>query len=131
MSIIVWMITSTQSILANNHPLAQGVDFSWRVSKAHQETVKKSLKFNGSIESEKNAKGAIFVFVGVAMLPSLVDSILILRDKLVKPGITIDVRGPKILIETNSNLPGGSILLVDKDGSKLMEKGRYPIQPHL
>ena len=60
------------------------------------------------------------------MLPALVDSILNLREKLVKPGITIDTRGSKILIETDANLPGGAILLVDKDGSKLMEKKETP-----
>lgn len=120
------LLIYTQNIFADTPSRSEKVEFSWRVSKAHQEIVEKKLKFDGNITPEKDAKGAILVFVGVAMLPSLVDAILNLRDKLVRPGITIDTRGKKILIQTDSNLPGGSILLVDKDGSKLLEKGAIP-----
>lgn len=125
-SIIVWIATSSTSILADNPVQTHNVEFLWRVSTAHQEIVKDSLKFKGDMRPDKNAKGAIYIFVGIAMLPALVDSILNLREKLVKPGITIDTRGSEILIETDANLPGGAILLVDKDGSKLMEKKEAP-----
>jgi hypothetical protein len=125
MSTIVWIATSSIS-LADNPVQTHSVEFLWRVSNAHQEIVKNSLKFEGDMLQDKNAKGVIYVFVGLAMLPALVDSILNLREKLVKPGITIDTRGSKILIETDANLPGGAILLVDKDGSKLMEKKEAP-----
>ncbi|MEP6880281.1 MAG: hypothetical protein ABI865_15695 [Nitrosospira sp.] len=102
------------------------MEFSWRVSEAHQNIVENTLKFDGTIKSDEDAKGAIYIFVGVAMLPSLVDAILNLRAKLVRPGIVIDTREREIKIETSSILPGGAILLVDKNGSSLMEKGEIP-----
>lgn len=120
------LITCTQHVIANNPTQAQQVAFSWRVSGAHQNIVKKTLKFDGTIKPDEDAKGAIYLFVGVAMLPSLVDAILNLRAKLVRPGIIIDTREREIKIETSSTLPAGSILLVDKNGSSLMEKGEIP-----
>lgn len=104
---------------AQNEPIR----FRWRVPTAHYETVKDSLVFDGEIEAERDTKGLplIFVFVGVALLPSLVDSILTLRRKLVQPGLRIDARGTDIKIDVDPTLPRGTILLVDNSGAKLYE----------
>lgn len=98
------------------------VRFRWRVPTAHYETVEESLVFEGEIEEERDTKGVLVaVFVGVALLPSLVDSILKLRRKLVQPGLKIDARGPDIKIDVDPSLPRATILLCDKTGCKLYE----------
>jgi hypothetical protein len=104
---------------AENEPIR----FRWRVPTGHYETVKDSLVFDGEIEEERNTKGLplVFVFVGVALLPSLVDAILTLHRKLVQPGLKIDTRGTEIKIDVDPTLPRGTILLVDASGAKLYE----------
>lgn len=98
------------------------VSFRWRVPPAHYETLEQALVFDGRIEEERDTKGfLVFVFVGVALLPSLVDSILTLRRRLVQPGILIDARGDLIKIDVDPTLPRGTILLCDKVGCRLYE----------
>ena len=99
------------------------VSFRWRVPTAHYQTVENTLIFDGNIEEERDTKGLplVFVFVGVALLPSLVDAILTVRRKLVQPGLTIDARGTPIRIDVDPTLPRGMILLCDKTGCKLYE----------
>lgn len=99
------------------------VSFRWRVPTVHSKIVENSLVFDGSIEKESETKGLplIFIFVGVALLPSLVDAILTLRRKLVQPGLKIDARLAEIKIEVDSALPSATILIVDKSGAKLYE----------
>jgi hypothetical protein len=101
----------------------QKVSFRWRVPTAHYQTVEDSLVFDGKIEEERNTKGLllVFVFVDVALLPSLVAAILTLRRKLVQPGLKIDARGTDIKIDVDPTLPRGTILLCDKTGCKLYE----------
>ena len=60
MSTIVWIATSSIS-LADNPVQTHSVKFLWRVSNAHQEIVKNSLKFKGDMLQDKNAKGAIYI----------------------------------------------------------------------
>src|SRR5512132_3741381 len=101
----------------------QKVSFRWRVPTAHYQTVENGLIFDGNIEEERDTKGLplVFVFVGVALLPSLVDAVLTLRRKLVQPGLRIDARGTVIKIDIDSTLPRGTILVVDNSGAKLYE----------
>lgn len=103
---------------AENEPIR----FRWRVPTAHYQTVENTLVFDGRVEEERDTKGVlVVVFVGVAMLPSLVDAVLTLRRKLVQPGLKIDARGTEIKIEVDATLPRGTILLVDASGAKLYE----------
>ena len=102
------------------------VEFSWRVSEAHREIVESSLANNRDISQAQDdeAKGLfIVIFAGVIALPYLAEAILKLRDRLVQPGLKIDARGRKIHIETDSTLPKGYILLVDKSGGRLYPPG--------
>ncbi len=103
------------------------VSFRWRVPSAHYETVQSALRFDGTVENERDSKGLplVMIFVGVALLPSLVDAILTLRRKLVQPGLKIDTRGPEIKIDVDSNLPRGTILIVDGAGAKLYEPDQF------
>jgi hypothetical protein len=103
--------------------ISQKVAFRWRVPIAQSEIVKNTLKFNGNIETEQDKKGLplVFIFIGVSLLPSLVDAILTLRQKLVQPGLKIDARGSEIKIDVDPNLPRATVLLVDKSGAKIYE----------
>lgn len=102
------------------------VRFRWRVPIAHYQTVENNLRFQGTVEQERDAKGVplVFVFIGFVAMPSLANAILTLRRKLVQPGIKIDGRGTEIKIEVDPTLPRGMILLVDKDGATLYDSGQ-------
>lgn len=99
------------------------VSFRWRVPSAHYETVEEALVFDGAIEEERGTKGLplVLIFVGVALLPSLIDVILTLRSKLVQPGLKIDARGREIKIDVDPTLPRGTILVCDKTRCRLYE----------
>ncbi len=104
---------------ADGEPVA----FRWRVPSAHYQTVEDALRFEGTVEQERGSKGLplVMVFVGATLLPLLVDAILVLRRKLVQPGLKIDARGTEIKIEVDPTLPRATILLCDQTGCKLYE----------
>ena len=82
------------------------VSFRWRVPAAQSEIVKNNFEFTGIIETEDDTKGLplVLIYIGVSLLPSLVDAILTLRQTLVQPGLKIDARGDEIKIAvTNSS----------------------------
>jgi hypothetical protein len=43
-------------------------------------------------------------------------------------GIVIDARGAELIIKSDSNLPGNTILLVGKNGEKLYQRSEIPDQ---
>lgn len=102
------------------------VTFRLRVPAPYYEIVKTTLAYSGSVEPEHDVKGLpfVFIFIGVCLLPSLADEILLLRRRLIQPGLKIDTRGDEIKVDVASDLPHGMILLVDKTGAKLIEPDR-------
>lgn len=127
-SVLVIGCAGRSEATAEQRPPSQQADgepvaFRWRVPSAHYQTVEDALRFEGTVEEERDTKGLplVFVFVGVALLPSLVDAVLTLRRKLVQPGLKIDARGTDIKIGVDATLPPGTILLCDKTGCKLYE----------
>jgi hypothetical protein len=111
------------AICVNSADTGPKVSFQWRVPVAQYEAVKTTLHFTGTIDKERDKKGLplVFIFIGVTILPYLADAILKIRQKLVQPGLKIDARGADIKIDIDSNLPRGTILLVDTSGAKIFE----------
>lgn len=106
------------------HSESEGkVSFRWRVPSVYYETVEEALVFDGTIEEERGTKGLplVFLFVGVALLPALIDAIFMLWHELVQPGLVIDARGREIKIDVDSTLPPRTILVCDKTGCQLHE----------
>lgn len=98
------------------------VEFSWIVNEAHHDFVESILSQKGEVTKTQDTDtkgGLVVVFSGLIALPYLADALLKLRDRLVRPGLKIDARGKKILIEIDPILPHGYILLVDNAGSHL------------
>lgn len=100
----------------------ESVEFSWRIGEAHREFLTAQLQMEPT-EPEDEKGLFIYVFAGLIAVPYLADAVLKLRDRLITPGVKIDVRGKKILIETDPTLPKGHILVVDKSGAKLYPPG--------
>lgn len=121
--VIAGLSGPAQAIRAYPAETSKLVSFRWRVPIAQSGIVKNHLKFTGKIDTEHDEKGLplVFIFLGVALLPDLVNEILILRQKLVQPGLKIDARGDEIKIDVDPDLPRGTILLVDKSGAKIYE----------
>ena len=100
------------------------IEFSWRVPEAHLEAVRNNLSFAGEVSEEKGGKafGLVFVFIGSVFLTHLAKAVLALRQDMVHGGIVIDTRGAKIDIYTDKSLPGGMIMLVTSEGTRLYER---------
>ena len=83
----------------------------------------KDFQYKGNVTQRSDSKGLpiLAVLVGVSLLPHLVDAILRLRTRLVQPGIVIDTRFSKVKIELSATIPKGAILLIDKNGSRLLD----------
>jgi hypothetical protein len=112
--------SSAKSATGNDRPR----EFRWRVNKVHLETVKSALRFEGEITQEEDAKGIplVFIFVGAVLLPYLAKAILALRRDIVHGGIVIDTRGEKIDISTDKSLPGGVIVMITPQDTRLYER---------
>jgi hypothetical protein len=122
-AVVAILSEPAQAIRAYSADTAKEVAFRWRVPVAQSEIVKNNLKFTGKIDTEHDKKGLplVLIFIGFSLLPSLVDAILTLRQKLVQPGLKIDARGDEIKIDVDPDLPRATILLVDKSGAKIFE----------
>jgi hypothetical protein len=96
----------------------------WRVPIAHVDTVKRNLRFNGTVTEEKDLKGAalIFVFIGAVLLPYLADAVLALRREMVHGGLIIDTRGADVVIDNDQRLDAGVIVVITPSGTDLYER---------
>ena len=105
---------------ANNSDKA---NFQFRMPSDLSSSVVENLDYQGTTSVESDTKGLplITIIVGIALLPSLVDAILRLRARLVQPGILIDTRTTQIRIETSPTIPKGSILIVSKEATSLLD----------
>lgn len=126
---LVLATTAIMSILVyapagNSKSEDQPKAFRWRVPKAHFETVKNELRFDGDVRHETNAKGVplVFIFVGIVLLPYLANAVLALRREIVYGGIVIDTRGSEIIINNDKRLDAGVLLVISPSGTKFYEK---------
>jgi hypothetical protein len=96
----------------------QQMAFTWRVPVAHLEQVKQELQYEGQVEREQDQKGltAVFIISGLVLLPYLAKAVLALRRSMTYGGIVIDMRGPKVAVDTDKSLPASMILVIDADG---------------
>lgn len=117
---------SLQADRSGPSPDRRLVAFEIRVSQAHKDATAAFLESKAAerridhleVGELRGTKGwPLAVFVGMTALPTLVDSILDLHSRLVRPGITIDVRNEGILIETDGSLPPGTVFVVS-DGAE-------------
>ncbi len=100
----------------------QPIQFEWRVPIVHKETVKSSLVFEGDVTEEEGTKGIslVLIFAGAILIPYLANSIIDLRNKIVRGGgVKIDARGEQVKIEVDPALDRGVIVVVGKDGVNL------------
>jgi hypothetical protein len=124
---IVWAVamlsTLARATRTYSEETTKEIPFRWRVPVAQYGIVKSNLKFIGKIETEHDTKGLplILIFIGISLVPSLADAILVLRQKLIQPGLKIDARGNEIKIDVDPDLPRATILLIDKSGAKIYE----------
>jgi len=137
---IAWVVGSVSGVAQATRAYSEEteetnkeVSFRWSVPVAQYEIVKSSLKFTGTVTTEHDNKGLplVIIFVGISLLPALVDAILTVRRKLVQPGLKIDTRGAEIKIEIDPDLPRGMILVVDTSGAKIYESNQLSMPTEL
>ena len=128
---LLFGLTFDKTLAADAEP-GPTVDFEFRAPPDFQNDLERQLKTKGAvIVDESNKGGPILVVVGAIAVIYLANAVIDLRERLTRPGIKIDTRGPKILVSIDSNLPKGTILIVDKSGAKLYERDAIKGAPEL
>jgi hypothetical protein len=105
----------------------------WRIPSAHADVLGKRFGYGHLKLTDKDSKGipALAVIVVTLSLPTIAELIVDIRARLVEPGILIDTRNKKIVVETKSSIPKGFILIVDKNGSQLYTHSQLKSQTEL
>lgn len=97
----------------------ESIGIVWQLSETEADQVAAKLDFDGEIlpvEGEEVRGAPLVVLVGVAVLPSLVDSVINFYRDLTQGGVIIDASGEEIEIVNNTGIPYGTILVRDSEG---------------
>jgi hypothetical protein len=98
---------------------APGVPIEWTLTRDRATEVLDVLEFEGTTEHKNSAdtRGVpVLVLIGVAVLPSLVESLIALYRDLEGGGMIIDATGEELQIRTDGSLPYGVLVVRDAEG---------------
>jgi hypothetical protein len=98
------------------------VSFRWMVPEAHKKTVESELAYEGEIQKAEGKGAVVWVFVGLALVPSLVQAVIKLQRQIQYGGIVIDARKAPLDIRVNKRLPSGLIVVLQPDGKVQFER---------
>jgi hypothetical protein len=98
------------------------IAFRWEVPEAHKKTVEDALTYDGTLEEPKEVKGVLVVFVGLVLIPYLVQAVIKLQRQIQYGGIVIDTRKKPLDIHVDKRLPSGLIVVVQPDGKVQFER---------
>lgn len=107
------------------HAAAQDIDkvqIVWELPETEADLLADKLDFAGEIQQAEGetVRGApLVVLVGIAALPSLVDSVIGFYRDLTQGGVIIDATGETIQIVNDTAIPYGTILVRDGDGIEI------------
>jgi hypothetical protein len=98
----------------------------WEVPAELADVVAPNLPMEG-VNADRQG-GPLVIFAGLVLIPYLANAIYDFWQKMYSGGIVIDARGAELIIKSDSNLPGNTILLVGKNGEKLYQRSEIPDQ---
>lgn len=98
------------------------VSFRWMVPEAHRKTVENGLTYDGAVERAAVKGVVVWVFVGLVLLPYLVQAVIKLQRQLQFGGVVIDTRKDPLAIRVDKRLPRGLIVVIQPDGKVLFER---------
>ena len=100
----------------------QPISFRWRVPEAHKKTIESDLTYDGTVE-RADVKGiVVWVFVGLVLVPYLVQAVIKLQRQIQYGGIVIDTRKAPLDIRVDKRLPRGLIVVIHPDGKVQFER---------
>ena len=96
--------------------------FRLMVPEAHKKTVENELTYEGEVKKAEGKGAIVWVFVGLTLVPSLVQAVIKLQRQIQYGGIVIDTRKEPLDIRVDKQLPSGLIVVVQPDGKVQFER---------
>jgi hypothetical protein len=100
----------------------ENISVVWEMTETEADQVAAKLDYVGEIqplEGEAVRGAPLVVLVGVAVLPSLVDSLINFYRDLTQGGVIIDASGEQLKVVTDTGIPYGTILVRDSEGVEI------------
>jgi hypothetical protein len=116
LAICTLVLAQVQQVYAQQD---ENVAVVWELTETEAEQIASKLEFDGEIKpvDGEEVRGApLVVLIGIAVLPSLVDSLITFYRDMTQGGVIIDASGEQIEIVTDKALPYGTILVRDGEG---------------
>ena len=98
------------------------LSFRLMVPEAHKKTVESELAYEGTVKKAEGKGVVVWIFVGLALVPSLVQAVIKLQRQIQYGGIVIDVRKAPLDIRVDKRLPSGLIVVLQPDGKVQFER---------
>lgn len=98
------------------------LSFRLMVPEAHRKTVENELTYEGEVKKAEGKGVVVWVFVGLALVPSLVQAVIKLQRQIQYGGIVIDTRKTPLDIRVDKRLPSGLIVVLQPDGKVQFER---------
>lgn len=105
-------------------PDGERVAFEWRVPAAEVGIVRNNLRYEGKETPQTDSRGVpvLIIFVGLTLLPYLANAVLALQRQITYGGVVVDTRSEPVKITHDKALDAGVILIIGKDGTKVVER---------
>ena len=115
---------TTVALARDEEPADQPVAFEWWVPAAQVDIVRKNLEYQGQETPQTDSRGVpvLVVFGGLAFIAYLARAILALQRQIAYGGVVVDTRSEVVKITHDKALDAGVILIVSKDGTKIVER---------
>lgn len=112
------------ALARGEEPADQPVAFEWWVPAAQVDIVRKNLEYQGQETPQTDGRGVpvLVVFGGLALIAYLARAILALQRQIAYGGVVVDTRSEVVKITHDKALDAGVILIVSKDGTKIVER---------
>lgn len=130
----IGVLTVFQAAAVGAQGAALSVPVEWTLTRDEAVEVLDVLDFKGTAKplGSTDTRGVpVVVLIGVAVLPSLVQSLIALYRDLEGGGMVIDATGEKLEIRAESGLPYGVLVLRDAEGVEVKSYRSTPEAPDL
>jgi hypothetical protein len=115
---------TTSALVRAAEPNDQRVAFEWWVPAAEVAIVRNNLRYEGKETPQTDSRGVpvLVIFVGLTLLPYLANAVLALQRQITYGGVVVDTRSEPVKITHDKALDAGVILIIGKDGTKVVER---------
>lgn len=123
-SVLAVLGRATVALARPEEPADREVAFEWWVPASQVDIVRKNLDYQGQETTQTDSRGVpvLVVFGGLALMAYLAKAILALQRQIAYGGVVVDTRSKVVKITHDRALDAGVILIVSKEGTKIVER---------